>query len=77
MADGTSRPIVRRGFGVSIVCDAKQNPWNDNVRDAPQRVRRIVDVSSVLTPVQLVPSGEDNQFLLNQYASWESYNMIY
>jgi len=29
-------------------------------RDVPQRVRRIVDVSSVLTPVQLVPSGEDN-----------------
>ena len=46
-------------------------------RDAPQRVRRIVDVSSVLTPVQLLPSGEDNQYLLNQYASLESYNMIY
>jgi hypothetical protein len=46
-------------------------------RDAPQRVRRIVDVSSVLAPVQLVPSGEDNQYLLNQYASLESYNMIY
>jgi hypothetical protein len=35
-------------------------------RDAPHRVRRIVDVSSVLTPVQLVPSGEYNQYLLNQ-----------
>jgi hypothetical protein len=46
-------------------------------RNAPQRVRRIVDVSSVLTHVQLVPSGEDNQYLLNQYASLESYNMIY
>jgi len=46
-------------------------------RDAPQRVRGIVDVSSVLTPVQLVLSGENNQYLLNQYASLESYNMIY
>jgi len=46
-------------------------------RDAPQRVRRIVDDSSVLTAVQLVPSGEDNQYLLNQYPSLESYNMIY
>ena len=46
-------------------------------RDAPQRVQRNVDVFSVLTPVQLVPSGEDNQYLLNQYASLESYNMIY
>jgi hypothetical protein len=46
-------------------------------RDSPQRVQRIVDVSSVLTPVQLVPSGKDKQYLLNQYASLESYNMIY
>jgi hypothetical protein len=30
MADGTFWPIVHIGFGVSIVCDAKQNPWNDN-----------------------------------------------
>jgi len=45
--------------------------------DAPQWVRHIVDVSSVYTPMQLVPSGEDNQYLLNQYASMESYNMIY
>jgi len=46
-------------------------------RDAPQRVWRMVDVSSVLTPVQLVPSGEDTQYLLNPYSSLESYNMIY
>jgi len=46
-------------------------------QDAPQRVRRIVDVSSVLTPMQLILSGEDNQYLLNQYKFLESYNMIY
>jgi hypothetical protein len=46
-------------------------------QDAPPRVRRIVDVSSVFTPVHLVPSSEDNQYLLNQYASLESYKMIY
>jgi hypothetical protein len=46
-------------------------------QDAPQRVRRIVDVSSVLTPVHLVPSSEDNHYLLNQYTSFESYKMIY
>jgi hypothetical protein len=46
-------------------------------RDAPQRVQCIVDVASVLPPVQLVPNCEDNQYLLNQYASLESYNMIY
>jgi len=46
-------------------------------RDALQRVRCIVDVSSVHTPVQLVPSGEDNQYLLDLYASLESYNIIY
>jgi len=46
-------------------------------RDGPHRVRRIVDVSSVLTPAPLVQSGEVNQYLLNQYATWESYIMIY
>jgi hypothetical protein len=46
-------------------------------RDAPQRVRCIVDVSSDLTTVQIVLSGENNDYLLNQYASLESYYMIY
>jgi len=46
-------------------------------RGALPRVQLIVDVSSVPTPVQLVRSGEDNQYLLNQYACLESYNMIY
>jgi hypothetical protein len=46
-------------------------------QDAPQRVQHIVDVTSVLTPMQLVPSSEDNQYLLNQWASLESYSMIY
>jgi len=46
-------------------------------RDVPQRVQLILDVCSVLTPVQLVLSGEDTQYILNQYASLESYNMIY
>jgi len=46
-------------------------------QDALQRVQPIVKVSLVLTPVQLVLSGEDTQYLLNQYASLESYNMIY
>jgi len=45
--------------------------------DAPQTVRCIVDVSSVITPAQLVPSGEDTQYLLNQYPSLESYNLTY
>jgi len=60
-----SSPMPNRTHGM-IMC-----------RDAPQRVRRIVDVSSVRTPVQLVPNGEDNQYILNQYSSLESYNMIY
>ena len=46
-------------------------------QDALQRVQHIVKVSLVLTPVQLVLSGEDTEYLLNQYASLESYNMIY
>lgn len=46
-------------------------------RDAPQRVRLIVDVSSFLTPIQLVPSSEDNHYLPNQNASLDWYNMIY
>jgi len=46
-------------------------------RDAPQRVRCIVDVYSVLKPLYLVLSGELNQYLLNQYTSFESYNVIY
>jgi hypothetical protein len=45
--------------------------------DAPQRVQCIEDISSILTPVQLVPSGDDNEYLLNQYALLESYTMIY
>jgi len=34
-------------------------------QDALERVWCIVDVSSLLSPVQLVSSGEDNQYLLN------------
>jgi hypothetical protein len=46
-------------------------------RDTPQRVRCIVDVSSVVTPMQLVPTGKDSQYLLNQYAILEPHNIIY
>jgi hypothetical protein len=45
--------------------------------DAPQSVHHFWNDSSVLTPGQLVPSGEENQSLLNRYASLESYNMIH
>jgi len=63
---------------LEYLSSAMPNRTNEIImcRDAPQRVPRIVDVSSVLTPVQLVPSGEDNQYLLNLYTSLESYNMI-
>jgi len=46
-------------------------------QDAPQRVRHIVDISSVLTPMHLVLSSADNQYLFSLYASFESYKMIY
>jgi len=44
-----SSGILNRTHGV-IMC-----------RDALQRVQRIIDASSVRTPMQLVLSGEDNQ----------------
>jgi len=46
-------------------------------QDVPQSVWRIVNVSLFRTTMQCVPSGDDNQSLLNQYASLELYNMIY
>jgi len=46
-------------------------------QDLPQRVWCIVDISFVLTPFQLVPWSNVNQYLLNQHAILELYNMIY
>ncbi|KAF8254208.1 hypothetical protein K440DRAFT_635711 [Wilcoxina mikolae CBS 423.85] len=47
-------------------------------RDVLQKSRRIINVSSVVIPVHLVPSGgDDNQYFINQYTSLEIYNMIY
>jgi len=60
-----SSGILNRTHGV-IMC-----------RDAPQRVQRIIHGSSVRTPVQLILSGEETQYLLNQYACLEPYDTIY
>jgi len=60
-----SSAMPNRTHGMIICQDALQIGWC------------IVDVSPVLTPMQLVPSGEDNQYLLNPDASLESYNVIW
>jgi hypothetical protein len=77
MADGRLRPIVPGGFGVSIICDAKQNPWNDNVSRCAANSATQCSGSSVVTLVQIVPSGKDNQYPLNKYVSLEAYTTIY
>ncbi|KAF8248259.1 hypothetical protein K440DRAFT_642723 [Wilcoxina mikolae CBS 423.85] len=47
-------------------------------RDVLQQSRQIINVSSVVIPIHLVPSGsDDNQYFINQYTSLEIYNMIY
>ena len=55
-------PSVPKGTHRMIVC-----------HNEPQRIECILNVSWVLTPMQLVAYGEENQYILNQFASLESY----